>query len=90
MGLGSKNVHINTYIRRRYVSRNRFSWDCTQPNNLKTGSVEVVTHMISAGTHELLLELFEEKIDLETFKNLSSLPTEELNAIIELITETGC
>ena len=49
-----------------------------------------MTHMISVGTHELLLELFEEKIDLETFKNLSNLPTEELNAIIELITETGC
>jgi hypothetical protein len=49
-----------------------------------------MTHMISVGTHELLLELFEEKIDLETFKNLSNLPAEELNAIIELITETGC
>jgi len=49
-----------------------------------------MTHMISVGTHELLLELFEEKIDLETFKNLSNLPSEELNAIVELITETGC
>ena len=49
-----------------------------------------MTHMISVGTHELLLQLFEEKIDLETFKSLSNLPTEELNAILELLTETGC
>jgi len=46
--------------------------------------------MISVGTHELLLNLFEEKIDLETFKNLSNLPEEELNAILELLLETGC
>lgn len=49
-----------------------------------------MTHMISVGTHELLLQLFEEKIDLETFKSLSNLPAEELNAILELLTETGC
>lgn len=49
-----------------------------------------MTHMISVGTHELLLQLFEEKIDLETFKSLSNLPVEELNAILELLTETGC
>jgi len=90
LGLGSKNVHINTYIRGRYVSRNRFSWGCTQPNNLKTGSVEAMTHMISVGTHELLLELFEEKIDLETFETLSNLSKEEFRAIKELLTEPGC
>lgn len=49
-----------------------------------------MTYMISVGTHELLLQLFEEKIDLETFKSLSNLPAEELNAILELLTETGC
>lgn len=49
-----------------------------------------MTYMISVGTQELLLELFEEKIDLETFKTLSNLSTEELNAINELLTETGC
>jgi len=49
-----------------------------------------MTHMISVGTHELLLELFEEKIDLETFKTLSNLPVEEFNAIKELLTEPGC
>lgn len=49
-----------------------------------------MTYMVSVGTHELLLQLFEEKIDLETFKSLSNLPAEELNAILELLTETGC
>jgi hypothetical protein len=52
--------------------------------------VEAMTHMISVGTHELLLELFEEKIDLETFKTLSNLPVEEFNAIKELLTKPGC
>lgn len=49
-----------------------------------------MTHMVSVGTQELLLELFEEKIDLETFKTLSNLSTEELHAINELLTEAGC
>jgi hypothetical protein len=46
--------------------------------------------MISVGTQELLLELFEKKIDLEEFKTLSNLSKEELNAINELLKEAGC
>lgn len=48
-----------------------------------------MTHMTSVGAQELLLELFEEKIDLETFKTLANLSKEELYAINELLKESG-
>lgn len=48
-----------------------------------------MTYMFSVGARELLLQLFEGKIDLETFKHLTNLPAEELYAITELLEEAG-
>lgn len=49
-----------------------------------------MTYFISVGTQELLLDLFEDTVSEEALERLSKLSKEELDAINNLMKESGC
>jgi len=51
-----------------------------------------MTHMISVGTQELLLDLFDDEVKDKgkAIEELSRLSKEEVEAVNELLKETGC